>query len=81
VIDFLVQIITRPVRDDRPAFDFFRKFKSFGSVLSYHFEVNNLILREALEVVDFLRKNKINYNWSKFAIGDAVVRESKFYKV
>lgn len=60
MIDFFVQIITLPVREDRPAFDFFRKFKNFGSVLSYHFEVNSLILREALDVVDFLRKNKIN---------------------
>lgn len=59
-MDFLVQTITRPVNEDRPAFDCFRKFRDLGSDRSYHFEVNNLMFRDALEVVGLRRKNKNN---------------------
>ncbi len=57
-----VRIIVLPVSDERPADDFFvmQSFENLDRL--YHLEENRDMLREALEVVLILLKNKIKYS-------------------
>lgn len=57
----LVQTIIRPVRDERPALDFFRNVNWRGDRRWYHLEVNVHKFREAFDVTDFRLRNKIKF--------------------
>ena len=51
--------MTLPVSDDRPANHFFRKCNEVKRDLLNHKDVKNVNRREALEVIDLVRKIKI----------------------
>ena len=51
--------MTLPVDDDRPDNHFFLKYSELNRALLNHSEVKNDDWREALEVIDFVRKIKI----------------------
>ena len=52
--------MTFPVTDDRPASHFFRKCNALKRALLNHREVKHVERRDALEVIDLVRKIKIN---------------------